>query len=127
MGLQRVWIETLDGGLVRADQVVEVLAHPTAAFSGKPARWLLDVVLPVGQGAGTAAQWNLGASHRTLTQTADEPVGVTARLVRLLWELDERDAAGTVALRRTPVGLDLDFRPFAAAPAAPPSAAPAHT
>lgn len=126
MGLQRVWIETLDGGLVRADQVVEVLAHRTAAFSGKPARWLLDVVLPVGQGAGTAAQWNLGASHRTLTQTADEPAGAAARLARLLWELDERDAAGIVTVRRSPDGLDLDLQPFAPS-TAPRSPAPAHT
>ncbi|GAA4870934.1 hypothetical protein [Actinomycetospora straminea] len=129
MGLQRVWIETLDGGLVRADQVVEVLAHRTAAFAGKPARWLLDVVLPVGQGAGTAAQWNLGASHRTLAQTSDEPAGAPARLVRLLSELDERDAAGTVTVRRSPDGLDLGFEPFAPSPAsdARPSPAPAHT
>lgn len=112
MGLNRVWIETLDEGLVRADQVVEVLAHRTAAFSGKPARWLLDVVLPVGQGAGTAAQWNLGASHRTLVQTSDEPRGAAARLVRVLWELDERDAAGTLTVRRTPDDVDVDFRPF---------------
>jgi hypothetical protein len=50
VGLARVWIETLDDGLVRADQVVEVLAHQTAAFAGKPARWLVDVVIPVSQG-----------------------------------------------------------------------------
>lgn len=116
MGLTRVWIATLDDGLVRADQVVEVLAHRTAAFAGKPARWLLDVVLPVGQGAGTAAQWNLGASHRTLAQTADEPRGVAARLVRLLCELDDRDVAGIVTVRRGPDALDLDFRPFATTP-----------
>jgi hypothetical protein len=103
-----------------------VLAHRTAAFSGKPARWLLDVVLPVGQGAGTTAQWNLGASHRTLVQTADEPAGAAARLVHLLWQLDERDAAGIVTVRRTPDGLDLDVRPFVPS-AADSSVRPAHT
>jgi hypothetical protein len=125
MALTRVWITTLDDGLVRADHVVEVLAHRTAAFAGKPARWLLDVVLPVGQGAGTAAQWNLGASHRTLAQTADEPRGVAARLVRLLCELDDRDAAGIVTVRREADGLDLDFRPFAVADSSAPPA-PVH-
>ena len=130
MGLSRVWIATLDDGLVRADQVVEVLAHRTAAFAGKPARWLLDVVLPIGQGAGTSAHWNLGASHRTLVQTAEEPRGVAARLVRLLCELDDRDAAGIVTVRRRDDTLDLDFRAFgepsgdAVASSAPP--APVH-
>src|SRR4051794_5525931 len=72
LALNQVWIETQDHGLVRADQVVEVLAHQTTAFSGKPARWLLDVVIAVSQGAGTTSQWNVGASHRTLAQTGDE-------------------------------------------------------
>ncbi|MDD7941898.1 hypothetical protein PHK61_26135 [Actinomycetospora lutea] len=124
MALTRVWIETLDAGLVRADQVVEVLAHRTAAFSGKPARWLLDVVLPVGQGAGTAGQWNLGASHRTLVQTADEPAGAAARLVRLLWQLDESDAAGIVSVRHTPDGLHLGIRPFGSSTAPTPDPSP---
>jgi len=113
MGLSRVWIQTLDDGLVRADHVVEVLAHRTAAFSGKPARWLLDVVTGASQGAGTAAQWNVGASHRTLAQTADEPRGAPHRLARLLWELDTRDAAGVVTVRRTPDTIDFDFEAFA--------------
>jgi hypothetical protein len=126
MALTRVWIETLDDGLVRADHVVEVLAHRTAAFAGKPARWLLDVVLPVGQGAGTTAQWNLGASHRTLAQTADEPRGAAERLVRLLCELDDCDAAGVVTVRRDPDGLHLHFRPFASADASAAPPTPVH-
>lgn len=114
MGLSRVWIRTLDGGLVRADHVVEVLAHQTAAFSGKPARWLLDVATAGSQGAGTATQWNVGASHRTLVQTADEPRGATQRLARLMWELDTRDAAGVVTVRRSQDAIDFDFEAFAA-------------
>jgi len=113
MGLSRVWIETLDDGLVRADHVVEVLAHQTAAFSGKPARWLLDVATAASQGAGTAAQWKLGASHRTLLQTADEPRGAARRLARLLWELDTQDAAGVVSVRRTPDSVDFHVDAFA--------------
>jgi hypothetical protein len=114
VGLSRVWIRTLDDGLVRADHVVEVLAHQTAAFSGKPARWLLDVATANSQGAGTATQWNVGASHRTLVQTADEPRGIAQRLARLMWELDTRDAAGVVTVRRTPDGIEFDFEAFEA-------------
>ncbi|MDT7741815.1 MAG: hypothetical protein QOE59_893 [Actinomycetota bacterium] len=100
MGLARVWIETLDDGLVRADQVVEVLAHQTAAFAGKPARWLIDVVIPVSQGAGASGQWHLAASHRTLMQTGTEPRGAAHRLVELLCRLDATDAAGIVRAER---------------------------
>jgi hypothetical protein len=116
MGLHQVWIRTLDDGLVRADQVVEVLAHQTTAFAGKPSRWLLDVVTLASQGGGTAGHWNLGASHRTLVQTDDEPHGTTHRLVELLWELDTDDAAGIVTVRRTAGGrsgaVEVGFAPF---------------
>lgn len=127
MGLARVWIETLDDGLVRADQVVEVLAHQTAAFAGKPARWLLDVVIPVSQGAGAAGQWHLAASHRTLLQTGAEPRGAAQRLVELLCTLDTADAAGIVTPEKaprtsstaaaptgTPEGVTFRFRAFSA-------------
>jgi hypothetical protein len=102
VGLARVWIATLDDGLVRADQVVEVLAHQTAAFAGKPARWLLDVVMAVSQGAGAAGQWHLAASHRTLMQTGTEPRRAAHRLVELLCRLDTADAAGIVRAERAP-------------------------
>jgi hypothetical protein len=114
LALNQVWIETQDHGLVRADQVVEVLAHQTTAFSGKPARWLLDVVIAVSQGAGTTSQWNVGASHRTLAQTGDEPHGAAQRLVRLLCQLDTQDAAGVVTVRRDPATIKFGFDPFAA-------------
>lgn len=123
MGLRQVWIETLDDGLVRADQVVEVLAHQTTSFAGKPARWLLDVVIATSQGAGTPSQWNLGASHRTLTQTDDEPRGAAHRLVQLLWKLDGDDAAGIVTTHRSrgtdpmsSASLEFGFQPFPARP-----------
>lgn len=113
MGLARVWIETLDDGLVRADQVVEVLAHQTAAFAGKPGRWLLDVVLPVSQGAGAAGQWHVAASHRTLRQTSSEPQGAAHRLVELLCRLDAADAAGIVRTERSD-DISFSFHAFAA-------------
>ena len=54
MGLTNVWVQTRSDGLVRADQIVGIDAHQTPALSGKPARWLLDVVLPasIGSSAG---------------------------------------------------------------------------
>ena len=125
-----MWIETQDDGLVRADQVVEVRAHQTAAFAGKPARWLVDVVIPVSQGAGASGQWHLAASHRTLLQTGAEPRGAAHRLVELLCTLDAADAAGIVTPERapqtsppaaapedTPEGVTFRFRAFRAAEA----------
>lgn len=108
MSLSRVWIETLDDGLVRADQVVQVLAHQTAAFAGKPGRWLLDVVLPVSQGAGAGGQWHVAASHRTLLQVSAEPRGAARRLTGLLYTLDTDDASGIVTAEHVPAGDTAD-------------------
>lgn len=102
MGLERVWIETLDDGLVRADHVVEVLAHQTASFAGKPARWLVDVVTATNQGAGSVQGWNLAASHRTLIQTDSPPRGAAQRLTQLLAALHTADTAGIVTAHRIP-------------------------
>ncbi len=96
MGLERVWIETLDHGLVRADHVVEVLAHKTAPFAGKPAHWLLDVVTATNQGAGSAQAWTLTASHRTLIQTDRPPHGAAGQLAGLLAALHTADTAGMI-------------------------------
>lgn len=118
MGLDRVWIETLDHGLVRADHVVEVLANKTAPFAGKPAHWLLDVVTSTSQGAGSAQMWNLTASHRTLVQTDRPPRGAPVKLAAMLAALHTADAAGVITTRTTDgpdagtVGIDFDFRPF---------------
>ena len=125
MGLQRVWIATLDDGLVRADHVVEVVAHKTAPFAGKPAHWLVDVVTATNQGAGSAQGWNIGASHRTLIQTDEQPHGAAQRLAQLLAALDTADAAGLVTAHRIPedpaaattaVLVDFRFELFAPAP-----------
>ena len=69
MGLSRVWLQTLGDGLVRADQITGIDAHQTPALTGKPARWLLDVVLAVPIGSGTRDGWTVTALHRTLIQT----------------------------------------------------------
>ena len=53
-------------GLVRADQVIGVDVHQTPALTGKPAHWLLDIVLPASTGNGTRGDWTVTALHRTL-------------------------------------------------------------
>jgi hypothetical protein len=73
MSLTNVWVQTVADGLVRADQVVGIDAHPTPAMSGKPARWLLDVVLPASMGSGTREDWGVTVVHRTLIQTDQDP------------------------------------------------------
>jgi hypothetical protein len=123
VGLEQVWIRTIDDGLVRADHVVEVLAHKTAPFAGKPAHWLVDVVTGTSQGAGSSQQWNLGASHRTLIQTDERPHGAAQRLAGLLAALHAADSAGIVTAHRgteshSPSGaraiVDFRFELFAA-------------
>lgn len=57
MSLSKVWVQTQSDGLVRADHVVGIDAHQTPALSGKPSRWLLDVVLPTSIGTGTREGW----------------------------------------------------------------------
>lgn len=98
MSLTNVWVQTAADGLVRADQVVGIGAHQTPTLSGKPARWLLDVVLPVSIGSGcTRDGWAITAVHRTLIQTAEDPTGDTPlALARLLAQLDLGNAAGVI-------------------------------
>jgi hypothetical protein len=132
VGLQRVWIETLDHGLVRADHVVEVLAHKTAPFAGKPAHWLLDVVTATNQGAGSAQAWTLTSSHRTLIQTDRAPHGAAGQLVALLAALHTADTAGIVTARlgtddpAVPGSATIDFR-FQLFPPAPDALSPTPT
>jgi hypothetical protein len=73
VSLTNVWVQTVADGLVRADQVVGIDAHRTPALSGKPARWLLDVVVPASIGSGTRDGWAVTAVHRTLIQTGEDP------------------------------------------------------
>lgn len=96
MSLTNVWVQTQSDGLVRADQVVGVDAHTTPALSGKPSRWLLDVVLAGPLGSGTRDGWTVTMAHRTLVQTAEDPGDAPAALVRLLAQLDLVNAAGIV-------------------------------
>ena len=77
VSLTNVWVQTAADGLVRADQIVGIDAHQTPALSGKPPRWLLDVILPASIGSGTRDGWAVTAVHRTLIQTAEDPTGDT--------------------------------------------------
>ena len=97
MGLCRVWLQTLGDGLVRADQITGIDAHQTPALTGKPARWLLDVVLAVPIGSGHREGWNVTALHRTVIQTGHDPSAATPALARLLAQLDVINAAGIIS------------------------------
>jgi len=100
MSLVNVWLQTQSDGLVRADQVVGIDAHQTPALSGKPAHWLLDVVLPSPIGSGGPEAWNLYLSHRTLIQTPADPAEAPVALARLLAQLDLTSAAGIISVIR---------------------------
>ena len=100
MSLFSVWLETQGDGLVRADQVVGIEAHQTPALMGKPARWLLDVVLASAVGSGQQGEWGLNVLHRTLMQTPESPGDAPAVLARLLAQLDATSAAGVIKVRR---------------------------
>jgi hypothetical protein len=94
VSLNSVWMQTAVDGLVRADQIIGIEAHQTPALTGKPARWLLDVVLPVTIGSGTREGWGASVLHRTLIQTADNPGPAAAALARLLAQLDLVSSTG---------------------------------
>lgn len=96
MSLANVWVQTLDGSLVRADQVTEITLHETPEIAGKPSRWLLDVAVAVPVGSGDPSGWRTGPLHRTLTQTDRCPREAPAALARMLTQLDAVDAAGIV-------------------------------
>jgi hypothetical protein len=100
MSLTNVWVQTLGDGLIRADQVTGIDAHQTPALTGKPSRWLLDVVVPVPIGSGTREGWAISALHRTLIQTPDDPGDAPAALARLLAQLDLVSAAGVISTSR---------------------------
>lgn len=107
VSLTNVWIETQSDGLVRADQITGIDAHQTPALSGKPSRWLLDVVLGSSIGSGSREGWALTMVHRTLIQTPDDPQDAPAALARLLAQLDHVHAAGVITTSRTtPSGPD---------------------
>ncbi len=101
VSLTNVWVQTQGDGLVRADQITGIDAHQTPALSGKPARWLLDVVLGSSIGTGSREGWAVTVAHRTLIQTPDDPQDSPAALARLLAQLDLVHAAGVITTSRT--------------------------
>ncbi|MHA6629213.1 hypothetical protein ACU61A_27585 [Pseudonocardia sichuanensis] len=96
MSLVNVWLQALDGSLVRGDRVGEITLHQTPEIVGKPSRWLLDVAVAVPVGSGDPDGWRTGPLHRTLAQTDRAPREAPAALARLLAQLDAVDAAGIV-------------------------------
>lgn len=106
MSLATLWIQTYADGLVRADHVVGIEAHPTPALTGKPPHWLLTVVLPTVTGSGDLADgapgWQIAPVHRTVIQTPDHPGDAPAALARLLAQLDPVNAAGVITAEVTP-------------------------
>lgn len=102
MGLTNVWVQTLSDGVLRADQITGIDAHQTPALTGKPSRWLLDVVLSVPIGSGVREGWTVTVLHRTLIQTAEDPGASTLALARLLSQLDTVSAAGVITATREP-------------------------
>ena len=120
MGLDKVWIQTLSDGLLRADQVVGLTAHATPSLPGKAPRWLLDATLAVAAGSGAGGSgWDIGILHRTLVQTADEPAEAPEALARLLAELDQPGTAGIVTPTASASGVRFSFTAFAADAARP--------
>jgi len=97
MSLTNIWLDTLADGLIRADVIVGVHAHRTPAITGKPSRWLLDVVLPASTGSGRHDSWVIGPVHRTLIQSDREPGDAPQQLVRLLAQLDAANAEGIIS------------------------------
>jgi hypothetical protein len=117
MGLSKVWVQTVADGLVRADSIIGITAHPTPAIAGKPSRWLLDVVLATTTGSGSAGSWISNPLHRTLAQTDHPPANATTDLAGMLARLDATDAAGVITVARVrgegnTVGVRFGFTPF---------------
>jgi hypothetical protein len=98
VSLVNVWMKTWADGLVRADQIVGIDAHPTPAIAGKPSRWLVDAVLAAPVGSGSSEQWGMTVLHRTLVQTGTEPRDAPVALARLLAQLDLVSAAGVITV-----------------------------
>jgi hypothetical protein len=104
VSLVNVWVKTWADGLVRADQIVGIDAHPTPAIAGKPSRWLVDAVLAAPVGSGSKEQWGMTVLHRTLIQTGTEPRDAPVALARLLAQLDLVSAAGVITVNVEPSG-----------------------
>ena len=137
MSLANVWLRMLDGSLVRADQVTEVILDQTPEIAGKPSRWLLDVALAIPVGSGDPRGWRTEPLHRTLAQTDCCPSEAPAALARLLAQLDAVDAAGILRAETSHVRtasyaertgaageIHFGFTAFAAAGASGPSTPP---
>jgi hypothetical protein len=134
MGLSRVWVQTVADGLIRADSIVGITTHRTPAIAGKPARWLLDVVLPTTTGSGSDEGWISTPLHRTLDQSDGPPTDAPVELARRLARRDALDAAGVISVVRehstadTPqAAVRFHFTPFLTADVDTDDPEPRHT
>jgi hypothetical protein len=96
VSLTNVWLRTLDDELIRADQIVGIHTHYTPALVGKPACWLLDVLLLTPLGHGRPDGRTPSALHRTLIHTPQPPTDAPTTLARLLAQLDAIHATGVI-------------------------------
>jgi hypothetical protein len=96
VSLTNVWLRTLDDELIRADQIVGIHTHYTPALVGKPACWLLDVLLLTPLGNGRPDGRAPSALHRTLIHTPQPPTDAPTALARLLAQLDAIHATGVI-------------------------------
>jgi hypothetical protein len=83
-----------------ADQIVGIEAHPTPPLAGKPASWLLDVLLAISIGSGTREGWGVTVLHRSLIQTSEDPGEAPVALARLLNQLNLVTATGIISTSR---------------------------
>ena len=113
-----VWLQMLDGGLVRADLITEITLHQTPEIAGKPPHWLLDVTTAVSVGSGDRIGWHVGPLHHTLVQVHTPPRDAPATLARLLVQLDAEGVPGILRAhaagsRTAPDEVRFAFTPFA--------------
>ncbi|WP_298178075.1 hypothetical protein [Saccharomonospora sp.] len=112
MGLENIWVTTLNDGLVRADHIVGIESHQTPELPGKRPRWLLDVTLAVSVGSGTREGWEVMQLHRTLIQTDSYPDKAAENLARTFDDLRRQGVSGVVRVGTRHDFVRFEFFPF---------------
>lgn len=112
MGLESIWVTTLNDGLIRADHIVGIESHQTPELPGKRPRWLLDVTLAVSVGSGMKEGWEVIQLHRTLAQTDTYPERAAEELARTFDRLRRQNASGVVRVVTRHSFLRFEFSSF---------------